>query len=216
MTPSQACENDTAARVTRSLLGYGALAGPCYVITSVAQGLLRDGFDFRRHEWSVLATGSYGWIQTANLALTGLMVVAFAAGLSRAAAGAWAPRLIAVLGLGMIGAAAFRADPHDGFPAGTPDGPGEVSWHGLLHLATSGIGFLCAVTACFVLARRYARAGRRTFARASVAVGVLFLLTFAGIASGGGSAGPVLAFCAGVVALFGWMAVVAVDRYRTV
>jgi len=216
MTTIQACENDTAARVTKSLLGYGALAGPFYVITSVAQGLLREGFDFRRHEWSVLANGAYGWIQTANLLLTGLMVVAFAVGLARATTGAWAPRLITVFGLGMISAAAFRADPHDGFPAGTPDGPGEVSWHGLLHLATSGIGFLCAVTACFVLARRYARTGRRGFAVYSVATGVFFLLTFAGIASGGGSAGTIFAFTAGIIALFGWLAAVAVDRYRTV
>ena len=35
--------------------------------------------------------------------------------------------------------AAFRADPAFGFPAGTPDGPGPVSWHGMLHLLSGAV-----------------------------------------------------------------------------
>ena len=72
-----------AQRVTRSLLGYGVLAGPFYVITSVVQALAHDGFDLTRHAWSQLAAGPQGWIQMANLMLTGAMVVAFAVGLRR-------------------------------------------------------------------------------------------------------------------------------------
>ena len=33
------------ARITRSLLGYGVIAGPFYIVVSLAQALARDGFD---------------------------------------------------------------------------------------------------------------------------------------------------------------------------
>ena len=75
---------DPATAVTRSLLGYGVIAGPLYVVVSLAQALTRDGFDLTRHAWSLLANGSMGWIQIANLILVGAMTIAFAAGLRRA------------------------------------------------------------------------------------------------------------------------------------
>ena len=82
----------TPVHVTRSLLGWGVIAEPCYVITSVAQGLLREGFDFSRHQWSLLANGDHGWLQVTNFVLTGLMLVAFAVGLGRALDGGVAGR----------------------------------------------------------------------------------------------------------------------------
>ena len=130
---------------------------------------------------------SHGWVQIANLVLTGLMVVACAVGLRRALVSGpgarWAPRLLAVYGVSLVAAGVFRADPALGFPAGTPEGPGEVSWHGLLHFAAGGIGFTCLAAACFALARRYAADGRRGFARWSRATGVVFLTGFAMVAS---------------------------------
>src|SRR6185369_16887669 len=148
-TAAATCDRTTS--VTRSLLGYGVIAGPFYVIVSLGQALTRTGFDLSRHEWSLLANGGLGWIQIVNFLLTGAMTVAFAAGLSRAGQGvaAW---LIAVFGLGMFGAGIFRADPSLGFPPGTPDGPGAVSWHGLLHFVCAGIGFACMIAACLVMA----------------------------------------------------------------
>jgi hypothetical protein len=71
-------------RITKSLLGYGILAGPFYVVVSLAQALTRNGFDLRRHEWSLLANGPLGWIQMTNLVVTGLMTVAAAIGMRRA------------------------------------------------------------------------------------------------------------------------------------
>ena len=67
-------------RVTRALLGYGIVAGPFYVAVSLTQAALRDGFDLTRHPWSLLANGPAGWVQIANLILTGLMVTAAAVG----------------------------------------------------------------------------------------------------------------------------------------
>jgi len=213
LTTGHTC--DPATAVTRSMLGWGAVAGPFYITVSLAQALTRDGFDLSTHSWSLLENGSLGWIQSANLALTGAMVAAFAVGLARAGAGRWASRLLAVYGAGLVGAAVFTADPMAGFPAGTPAGTaGTPTWHGTAHLAAGGIGFLAMVSACLVLGRRFAREGRRGWALASRVTGLAFLAAFAGITTG--STAATLPFVAGVVLSFGWLAALAVDTYRNV
>lgn len=208
------------ARVTRSLLGYGVLAGPFYVGVSLTEALTREGFDLGRHSWSLLALGPLGWIHVTTFLLTGLMVIAFAAGLRRAltpgAAARWAPRLIGVYGACLVVAGVFRADPAQGFPAGTPSSEPAVSWHGLLHLLAGGVGFACLAAAGFVLARRYTAEGRRGPAVASRVSGLVLLATFAMMASTAGARFAVLAFTAGVILSWAWLAAVAVDRYRRV
>lgn len=210
----------TAGNVTRSLLGYLALAGPFYVIVSLAQGLTRNGFSLARDEWSLLALGHLGWIQTLNLVLTGLMTVVGAIGVGRvlprtAGAGTWAPRLLSVYGVALIGAGLFRADPAHGFPAGAPSaGSTRLSWHGALHLMAGSIGFACLIAACLVVARSYAGRGQRRAAVASRVVGVAFAVAFVGIATGSDSVPVNLAFTAAVVASCTWLSAVAVDLYR--
>src|SRR3954447_20172044 len=90
---------DRPAAITRSLLGYGVLAGPFYLVVGLAQALTRDGYEIARHDLSLLANGPLGWIQIANLVLSGLMTIAAAVGMRRALAarggGAWGPRLVA-------------------------------------------------------------------------------------------------------------------------
>jgi Protein of unknown function (DUF998) len=202
---------------TAVLLAAGVVAGPFYVLVSLAQALTRDGFDLTRHSWSLLANGSLGWIQIANFVLTGLMTVAFAAGLGRALrpgpGSRWAPRLLGVYGLSLVAAGVFTADPAFGFPPGTPDAATEVSWHGLLHFVCGGIGFGCLVAACFVVARRFAADGGRRWALFSRVTGVLFLAAFAGIASGSGNAGLTLAFVAAVVLAWTWISALAAHLY---
>jgi hypothetical protein len=209
---------DPALRVTRSLLGYGVLAGPVYVGVSLAQAVTRDGFDLGRHAWSLLSNGGLGWVQITNFVLTGLMTVAFAAGLHRApraaGGGRWAPRLVAVYGAALVVAGLFRADPALGFPPGTPDGQGSVSWHGMLHLGAGGVGFSCLVAACLVVARRFAAEGRRGWAAYSRATGVLFLAGFLAMAGTGGAAGTTVAFTVAAVAAWAWVAALAVHLYR--
>ena len=48
-------------RITKSLLGYGVIAGPLYVVVALAQALTRDGFDLSKHAWSLLANGQLGF-----------------------------------------------------------------------------------------------------------------------------------------------------------
>jgi hypothetical membrane protein len=206
-----------AVRITKSLLGYGIIAGPFYVVVALAQALTRDGFDLSKHAWSLLANGGLGWIQIANFIVTGLMTVAAAIGLRRALTSGrgrtWAPLLIAAYGVSLIGAGIFRADPAQGFPAGTPETT-TISWHGTLHFMVGGIGFLCIIAACFVLASRFTRDGQRWLAWFSRVTGVVFLAGFVGIASG--SHGPTtLAFVAAVLILWAWLSTVFVRFYRT-
>jgi hypothetical membrane protein len=208
-------------RVTRSLLGYGVLAGPFYVGVSLAQATVRDGFDLTRHDWSLLANGPGGWVQSANLLLTGLMVVAAAIGFRRALRGGvgqtWVPRLLALYGLGLSGAGIFRADPMAGFPSGTPEGPPvQVTAHGMLHLAFAGVGFFALAAATFAMARRYSNEGRRGRTVFSVATGAGFLGAFAAITSGSSSPAVVLSFTAAVLLVFGWLSGTSIDLYRHV
>lgn len=205
-----------AARITKSLLGYGVIAGPFYVIVSLAQALTREGFDLSRHAWSLLSNGDLGWIQITNFILTGLMVAAAAVGLRRALnpgrGRVWAPLLVGAYGLSLIGAGIFTADPAPGFPVGTPV-TATMSWHSMLHLMVGGVGFLCLIAGCFVLGSRFARDGRSGLAWFSRITGVAFLAGFVGIASG--SQGPtVLAFVASVLVVWAWMTTVSVKFYQ--
>jgi hypothetical membrane protein len=205
-------------RVTKSLLGYGVIAGPFYVVVSLAQALTRDGFDLTRHAWSLLANGELGWIQVANFTVTGAMLVAFAVGLHRALAGGrggrWAPRLIGAFGVGMaLSALVFRADPAQGFPPGAPEQP-ELTWHGALHYPVAGIAFLSLVVACFVLASRFVAEGRRGWAAFSRVAGVVFLVGFAGLSASAGASWSVVSFIVALMVVFAWISAVAVHYYR--
>lgn len=209
-----------AARVTRSLLGYGVLAGPFYVVTVLVQAALRPGFDLTRHDVSLLSNGDLGWIQVANFIVTGAMVIASAVGIARALAGGrgarWAPRLLAVYGLGLIGAGIFAADPMNGFPAGAPSAmPDVITPHGLLHIVFAAVGFLGFVGACFVMARRFASTRRRGWSAFSAGTGTAFLAAFIGIASGSASPAVVITFWAALVIAWAWLATVSIELYRS-
>lgn len=219
-TPTPDCGDGwTPLHVTRSLLGWGVVAGPFYVVVSLVQALTRDGFDLDRHQWSLLENGDLGWLQVGNFALTGVMLVAYAVGLRRALAvgrGALgAPVLTAVFGAALVVAGVFRADPAQGFPVGTPEGPGAVSSHGVVHFAAAGIGFVAIAISCFVLARRFSSDGGRGLAVFSRTTGVVFLGGFLCVASGAGSVTANLLFTATVVLVLTWVAVTAAHLYRS-
>ncbi|GIF75457.1 DUF998 domain-containing protein [Asanoa siamensis] len=207
MTSTTACTTPALAdRVTKSLLGYGVIAGPLYVTVSLAQAFTRDGYDPTRHAWSMLQNGDLGWIQTTNLIVSGLMVVAAAVGVGRAVGRGGVP--LAVYGVGMVVAGLFRADPGRGFPPGA-DGE-TVSWHGLVHLGAAGVGFVGLTVACFLLARHSG------FPLLSRATGVLFVASFLAMNASGGAAWGILAFTGGVLLVSAWLAAVSVRLYRSI
>src|SRR5262245_12603965 len=112
------------ATLTKTLLTCGIVAGPLYIIVGLIQMAIRPGFDITRHSGSLLANGDLGWIQILNFLVTGGLLIAGAVGLKRALPSGlgskWAPLMLGLYGLGLIGAGIFRADPALGFPPGTP------------------------------------------------------------------------------------------------
>ena len=160
-------------RTTARLLSAGVVAGPLFLTVGSVQAATRDGFDLDRHPLSLLALGQLGFVQLANFVVTGVLLAVAAVGLRRAlgpgAGATWGPRLVAGFGAGMVLAGVFVADPADGFPVGTPAGPGQVSWHGALHGLGFAVAMLSWVSACLVLARCFAARGRRARAAGCVA-----------------------------------------------
>lgn len=212
MSESITASNAPRARaegLTRALLLGGAVAGPLYLVVGLTEAFTRPGFDIRRHDLSLLANGDLGWIHVADLVVTGLLVVAGAAGmrasLTAGRGRTWGPLLVALFGAGLIAAGFFTADPALGFPPGTPADAHSVSWHGLMHLVSAAIGFLGLIAACMVFARRFAAGGERAWAAYSAVTGVVFLLSFVGIAVGSGSGWAILGFWIGVVLAFAWV-----------
>jgi hypothetical membrane protein len=207
----------TTTKLTRALLTCGVIAGPLYIVVGLLQMLIRPGFDIRRHAFSLLSNGDLGWIQIANFLIAGLLTIAGAVGmwqvLRGSRGGTWGPLLVGLYGLGLIGAGIFRADPALGFPPGTPEDATAISGHGMLHLLSGGIGFLCFVAACFVFARRFAALQQPRWAAYSIATGVIFFAAFVGIASG--SKGPVsVAFAVAVVIAWVWISLMAARLKR--
>jgi hypothetical protein len=199
--------SNDSRRTATTLLYYGVVAGPLFTVVAVIEMLARSGFDLRRHDLSLLSNGPLGWIQVANFVVAGLFAIAAAVGMRRVLRSGrgrtWGPLLIAVYGLGYIGAGVFVADPMNGFPPGTPDGlPGSASWHSWMHLISGSIGFIALIAACFVFARRFSGLGQRGWTAYSVATGLVVLAAVVGISSGSQTAATIIGFF--VAATLGW------------
>ncbi|AXE22203.1 DUF998 domain-containing protein [Streptomyces globosus] len=190
-TVSHAPAPRPAARWTAS---GGVVAGPLFLAAGLAQGMVRDGFDFTRNAISQLALGDSGWIQTANFLLAGALLLAGATGmrwvLRGMPGGTWGPVLVGVFALSFWTAAVFPADAGAGFPAGSPEAT-VMSVHGAVHMAGGLAGYLALCAAFVVLARPLAARGLRGWAVATRLVPVAVLAGFMA------SAVSVLAFTAG-------------------
>jgi len=156
----------------------GALAGPLFTIAWFLEGATRANYNPLRHPVSSLALGEFGWTQIANFIVAGLLMVAFALGL-RLSLGTqrgstWGPLLVAIWGIGLLGAGIFLTDPVSGYPSGTPDLLLNATTHGALHDQFSLIGFLALTVACFVFGAHFARRGERGWTVYSILTGTLF------------------------------------------
>src|SRR5688500_19674775 len=111
------------AKLTKALLTCGISAGPLYIILGLLQMAIRPGFDITRHSLSLLVNGDLGWIQTLNFLITGILLVAGAVGVKRTIqtgrGSRWAPRMLGLYGLGLIGGSSCSACTGRGFPPGT-------------------------------------------------------------------------------------------------
>ena len=192
-----------------ALLKCGMLVGPLYLAAGLAQALTREGFDLGRHPLSVLANGPWGWIQTLNFVVSGVLVIAAAIGFSRALrpqsrAPGW---LLGTFGASLLLAAIFRADPMDGFPVGTPEGPPTtMSAFGAAHFAAGAIGFLALALSCLAVARAMSHRGERGMAALSACCGIAVLVGFMAPAIVPAT-GPVAGIWFSVVVGWAWLAV---------
>ncbi|MGQ7296717.1 DUF998 domain-containing protein [Quadrisphaera sp. KR29] len=207
-------ELDGSAAVTRSLLGWGVVAGPFYVVVGLVLALTRPGFELPHHALSLLMLGEHGWLQRTNLVLTGLMVLAAALGAARAlrdGRGLAIAATTGVYGLCLLASAVALPDPVAGFPPGSTSG--TVSTHGLLHIVVGALGFLALAVGAFAEARWRAGLGERGAARRSRLLGALVLAGFlAGAALAQQVAGTVLLWVA-VLAGFAWLALACARLY---
>jgi Protein of unknown function (DUF998) len=211
--------SEAATVRTRALLACGVLAGLLWVVVALLQAFTREGFDFRRHPISVLSNGDLGWIQITSFVVSGLLFVASAVGVRRALhpgrGGTWGPLLIGIVGVGMIAAGFFVADPADGFPPGTPPGrPATLSWHGVLHFVANGVAFIALIALCFVLARRFAGRQERGWTVYSTATGVVFLAVWLALSARPENDAVTVAFGVSVLHGVTWLSL-AEARLRT-
>jgi hypothetical protein len=187
MTSERTTVQHTTNR-TSQLLACGAIAGPLFTVVGLVQAFTRQGFDLRRHALSVLENGNLGWIQIGSFFVSGVLFVLGAVGMRRilrgSRGGTWGPTLIAIAGLGLVGAAFFHADPGLGFPPGTPQNVMTLSGQGMGHLLVSTVAFLTMIAACFVFARRFMDQRQRGWAFYSMASGVLSFVTLAVLSTG--------------------------------
>jgi hypothetical protein len=169
-------------RLGRALLACGVIGPVLFVVVFLVEGATRPDYDPLRHPVSSLGIGGLGWTQRANFLVFGALLLAFAVGLRpalrRSGGGIWAPLLIGLVGLGLMGAGVFVSDPISGYPPGSPMMATVRTTHGVLHDAFSTPVFTALPAACFVVAYRFAAWGRRGWAVYSAVSGVAFLACF--------------------------------------
>ncbi len=207
-------------RLTALLLASGAVAAPAFVAAFTVEGAKRRGYDPLREPVSALALGPRGLTQRINFIATGCLMVAYAAGLRRAATGRsrTGPSLVAAFGIGLIGAGVFVTGPTPSASASltTTERP---TLHAALHDAFGLVVFGALAGACAAFARQFAAAGRRGWALYSGASGLLVALGVGMFGRGFGGAEP-LARVGGLVQRltitigWGWLMALAVHLLR--
>jgi hypothetical membrane protein len=210
---------DTAKRTTaepnttRILLLCAVIAGPLYVLTALLQIAIRPGFDITRHPLSIMSNGDLGWIQITNFILAGLLIIAGAIGFRRAMrghkGGTWAPIMLVLYGIGLIGSGIFVAPPMGGFP---PELAGQrpAGTNAGMHFLFGAIGFIGLICACLILARHFLQRGVKGWAAFSLITGLYFLAAFIGIASGPPKPFTMIAFWIAVLLGWTWISLTAV------
>lgn len=200
-------------KLTQTLLTCGSVAGPLYLTVGLTHALTRPGFDLTRHSLSLLSNGDLGWVHITTFLVSSLLVITGALGLRRAlapeAARRWGPLLLGLYGVSLIGGGVFVADPGFGFPPGAPADASIVTWHGIMHFVSGGLGFLALIAGCFVFARHFASRRQLGWATFSWLTGIVFFAAFVGIAAGSGNPWTILGFWVGVVLSWIWLSLLS-------
>lgn len=182
---------------TVALLLAGVVGGIGVAVISLLLGALRPGFDFRRHANSQLVLGDYGWIQTIDFIVVGLLLMACSVGMARVV-GPHRSGQVAAVGVFLYGLCAgvivgFNpTDPAYGFPPGSPEGYAgldKISTPAHIHGVAGMIGFLAMTVACFALARYFAGTGAPGWAAGSALMGLSVVAVCGYLAANASAAG---------------------------
>ena len=202
---------------TRRLLLAGILGPALFVAVMLFEDVTRPGYDARRHFVSLLGLGKDGWQQAISFILTGLLIAGFAIGLRRSWSGGsgalWAPRLIGIVGVGLVVDGLFATEPQYGYPPGTPEGlPTVITWQGAIHYVAGATVFASLAAACVIVAIRAFDDRQRRLAIISAVSPVLmlgaWLLSYVIAAVGGPAEGGLLQRVSIIVGL-SWLAILA-------
>lgn len=177
-TQSQASGDRPLAQTL--LLASGAVGPLLFIVVFLVEGATRPDYSPLRDFVSSLSLGEGGWVQVASFLICGALVACFAIGLRRALVAGkgstWAPILLGVFGLSLVGAGIFPTDPLLGYPPGAPT---VTTVHGALHILLSLFAFASLAAACFVLSRRFpGDPAWRGWAAYSVVTGILVVALF--------------------------------------
>jgi hypothetical protein len=196
------------------LLRCGAAAGPLFVTVFLVEGARRPGYNPLRHPVSSLSLGRHGWVQRANFAVAGTLLLAGAAGFLRMPAAGGGGRLgaatFAATGIGLLGSAVYSTDPVGDYPPGTLNAGLKSTSAGNLHNLAGVPIFVGIPVGSFICSLRSLRKGERAWALYSATTSVSMLAT-TGMSGAGFSQSPPFVNLAGllqriaIVTGFGWL-----------
>jgi hypothetical protein len=167
--------------------------------------------------------GQYGWLQTTNLVLSGLMTLAAALGLARGMrgprelghprAGTWAAALTGLYGISLLGSAVFPPDPAGGFPPGARQ-TGSAS--GIAHLTFGALAFLGLAGAALATAIWFDLRRKRVMTRYSRASAAVVAAGFLGGAALASIPLGVALLWVAVLSGWAWLLITSLQVYLTV
>ncbi len=162
------------------LLACGVAGGPLFVSVFLIQGILRDNYKPFEHPVSSLSIGENGWIQVLNFIISGVLLCVFAVGLYKTfkTSIGKAPHLIALVGIGLIGAGFFPTDPVFGYPINQPLALAQFTITGHLHDFFSLPVFIGLPWACFLFRKWFIKNGNKGWAAYSLLTSIIMLISF--------------------------------------
>lgn len=160
-----------------SVAAAGIVASVGFAASALVQSLLRDDHALLADPISALAAGLYGWVQNVTFAVTGVLMILFAAGVHLAVRAGrkavFGPVFIALFGVGLLGAAAF--------PAADATGPFVAEQVPAAHSVSAVVAFLSAGLGALLLSWRLTDDEQwRDLSGYARAVGVTILALFIG------------------------------------
>jgi hypothetical membrane protein len=156
-----------------NVLAVAGVFGPIlFTVGFIAQGLYRPEYNPIAQQISNLTAGPYGWVQSVNFVVFGLLLIAFAIGLYRGARGA-RPRL---LGQALVAWNGVELMVAGIFPL-REDAAGRIYDPIGVHSVNGTIFFLSIGVGLVVLSRQFARDARwRGLATYTLATGIALLV----------------------------------------